>query len=269
MPQARDTGRPMPPTGTPEPHVALVTGGAKRIGRAIALDLARQGWDVALTYRHSASAAADTVAAIGAAGRRATAIPADLADADAVAAVVPRASAALGPLSLLVNNAANFINDTIASLDAASWEAHIGPNLRAPLFLSQAFARQLPADWPGNIVNMLDQRVWNPTPYFLSYTVAKMGLWTLTRTLAMALAPRIRVNAIGPGPTLKSERQTDDHFTSQWNALPLRRPTEPQDICDALRYILSAGAMTGQMIALDGGEHMGWAQPTRGFVPME
>ena len=261
--------RPLPPTGQADPRVAVVTGAALRIGRAIALDLARQGWRVAITYNSSADAAAATLRGIEATGVRGAAIRADLADEAQVEAVIPQAAAALGPVSLLVNNASAFRPDTVATMTRASWDEHIEANLRAPLVLIQAMARQLPAGWPGNVINMLDQRVWNPTPYFLSYTVAKMGLWTLTRTLAQALAPKIRVNGIGPGPTLKSDRQTEDQFARQWDAVPLRRATTPQEICDAIRFILSAPSMTGQMVALDGGEHMGWAQPTRGVTPME
>lgn len=262
--------RPLPPTGKAEPRIAVVTGAAKRIGRAIALDLARHGWRVAITWHSSADEAAQTVRDIEAAGTRGLAIQADLTDEAQVEAVMPQAAEGLGgPVSLLVNNASAFRMDTVATATRASWDEHLETNLRAPLVLTQALARQLPADWPGNVVNMLDQRVWNPTPYFLSYTVAKIGLWTLTRTLAQALAPKIRVNGIGPGPTLRSDRQSEEHFAQQWDAVPLRRSTSPQEICDAIRFILSAPAMTGQMIALDGGEHLGWAQPSRGIVPLE
>ncbi|WP_225768387.1 SDR family oxidoreductase [Inquilinus sp. Marseille-Q2685] len=261
--------RPLPPTGRAMPRVAVVTGAAKRIGRAIAIDLASHGWRVAITYHSSAEEAAQTVRDIEAAGAQGVAIQADLTDEAQVETVIPKAAAALGSVSLLVNNASAFRMDTVATATRASWDEHLETNLRAPLVLTLALARQLPADWPGNVVNMLDQRVWNPTPYFLSYTVAKIGLWTLTRTLAQALAPQIRVNGIGPGPTLKSDRQSEEHFARQWDAVPLRRPTAPQEICDAIRFILSAPAMTGQMIALDGGEHLGWAQPSRGIVPME
>jgi NAD(P)-dependent dehydrogenase (short-subunit alcohol dehydrogenase family) len=246
----------------------VVTGAAKRIGRAIALDLAQQGWHVAITWHSSSDEAAATLRDIEAAGVRGLAIQADLRDEAQVETVIPQA-AALGPVSLLVNNASAFRMDTVATATRDSWDEHIETNLRAPLVLTQALARQLPADWPGNVINMLDQRVWNPTPYFLSYTVAKIGLLTLTQTLAQALAPKIRVNGIGPGPTVKSDRQTEEHFARQWDAVPLRRATTPQEICDTIRFILSAKAMTGQMIALDGGEHLGWAQPSRGIVPME
>jgi NAD(P)-dependent dehydrogenase (short-subunit alcohol dehydrogenase family) len=256
----------------PHPVVAgaaLVTGAAKRIGRAIALDLAKHGWSVAVHYNSSAGEAAELVAEIAEGGGRAVALKADLAREAEVETLVPRAVEALGPLTCLVNNASLFEMDKIDTVTLASWDAHLETNLRAPLVLSQAFARQLPAEAEGNIVNMLDERVWKPTPYFLSYTVSKMGLWTLTRTLALALAPRIRVNGIGPGPTLPSPRQTAEQFAQQSATVPLGHGTTPAEICDAVRFILGAPAMTGQMIALDGGQHLGWAQPSRGFVARE
>lgn len=256
-------------TGGAESCAALVTGAARRIGRAIALDLARAGWDVAVHYHSSETEARQVVAEIGELGRRAVALHADLTDEAQVVRLLPAAAAALGPLALLVNNASAFEMDRIGDATRKSWDQHIETNLRAPLVLTQGFARQLPDGRHGNIVNLLDQRVWKPTPYFLSYTVAKMGLWTLTRTCALALAPSIRVNGIGPGPTLPSTRQTEEQFRRQCEALPLKRGTTPAEICDAMRYILAAPSMTGQMIALDGGEHLGWAQSTRGFVASE
>ena len=255
--------------GAAKPCAALVTGAARRIGRAIALDLARQGWDVAVHYHRSEDEALRVVAEIEGLGRRAIALRADLTDEAQVVRLLPDAVSALGPLTLLVNNASAFEMDRIDDATRESWDQHLETNLRAPLVLTQAFARQLPAGRHGNIVNLLDPRVWKPTPYFLSYTVAKMGLWTLTRTCALALAPSIRVNGIGPGPTLPSTRQTEEQFRRQCEAMPLKRGTTPAEICDAMRYILAAPSMTGQMIALDGGEHLGWAQSTRGFVANE
>ncbi len=162
---------------------------------------------------------------------------------------------------MLVNNASLFENDTATTASRASWDAHFAVNLRAPFVLIQDFAAQLPGNAGGVIVNLLDERVWNLTPYFVSYTLSKSALWTLTQTMAMALAPRIRVNAIGPGPTLPSARQTPQQFQARCNAMPLRRGASPAEIAAALRFIVAAPAMTGQMIALDGGEHLGWAQP--------
>ena len=247
---------------------ALVTGGARRIGRAIALDLAAQGWAVAIHYNHSRADADSLVAKIQAAGGRAIAVRADLCVESEVKALLP-ATAPLGALTLLVNNASTFERDDVADATRASWDLHMEANLRAPFVLSQAFAAQLPATEQGLIVNIIDQRVWNLTPHFISYTLSKAGLWTLTRTLAMALAPRIRVNGIGPGPTLRNDRQSEEQFSAQWDATPLRRGTSPEEIAATVRYLINAPAVTGQMIALDGGEHLGWAQPSRGFVPEE
>ncbi|HZS84253.1 MAG TPA: SDR family oxidoreductase [Stellaceae bacterium] len=242
------------------PRVALVTGAAQRIGRAIALALAADGWAVAVHYRASRAAAEEVVRAIASRGGRAVMLAADLADEAAVRGLVPAAVAALGPLGCLVNNASIFENDTAATATRASWDAHLEVNLRAPFVLMQAFAAQLPAEAEGAVINLLDERVWNLTPYFVSYTVSKAGLWTLTQTMALALAPRIRVNGIGPGPALPSPRQSEEQFARQCAALPLRRGTSPEEIAAAVRFILAAPAMTGQMIALDGGQHLAWSQ---------
>ena len=238
---------------------ALVTGAARRVGRAVALDLAAQGWAVAVHYNRSRDEAEAVVGEIVAPGGRAVALAADLGDEAQVATLVGRAVEALGPLGCLVNNASVFEYDSALGASRASWDLHMEANLRAPFVLIQDFARQLPADEFGAVINLIDQRVWNLTPHFVTYTLSKAGLWTLTRTLALALAPRIRVNAIGPGPTLPSTRQTAEQFEQQCRAMPLQRGTSPREICDAVRFILAAPAMTGQMIALDGGQHLGWA----------
>jgi NAD(P)-dependent dehydrogenase (short-subunit alcohol dehydrogenase family) len=251
------------------PRAALVTGAAQRIGRAIALALARDGWALALHFHRSGDAVEQLVGEIEAAGGRAVALAADLAREAESARLVPRAVAELGPLGCLVNNASAFALDRIDTLTRESWDSHIEANLRAPLVLAQAFAKALPADRGGLVVNLLDQRVWNLTPHFVSYTVAKSGLWTLTRTLAMALAPRIRVNAIGPGPTLPSSRQSSAQFERQWRSVPLGRGAAPEEIAEALRFLLTARSMTGQMLALDGGQHLGWAQPETNTLPEE
>lgn len=253
----------------PSAGTALVTGAARRIGRAIALDLARHGWAVAIHYNNSADEAAELVAEIAGIGGRAAALPARLTEESEVRGLIPAAIEALGPVSLLVNNAAAFVHDDIHDGSRETWDLHMEANLRAPAVLTRDFAKALPDGTAGNVVNILDQRVWNPTPYFMSYTLSKIGLWTLTRTLALALAPQIRVNAIGPGPTLQGERQTEEHFRLQWQSVPMRRSTDPGEIASAIRFILDSPGMTGQMIALDGGEHLGWAQPGRGFNPIE
>lgn len=250
-------------------RTAFVTGGAKRLGRAIALKLAADGWDVAIHCHKSTKEAEATAAELRALGRRAMVVQADLGREAEVERLIPSINQELGPITCLVNNASVFEMDKVDTATRESWDKHIETNLRAPLVLSQAFARQLPDGQSGNIINMLDQRVWKLTPYFLSYTVAKMGLWTLTRTLALALAPKVRVNAIGPGPTLPSPRQSDEHFAAQSAAMPLGHGATPDEIAAAALYILSSPSMTGQMIALDGGEHLGWQVPNKGFQPKE
>lgn len=250
------------PAATPRlPKSALVTGAAKRIGRALALTLAQDGFAVAVHHGGARAEAEAVVAEITASGGEAVALGADLAREAEVATLVPQAVAAIGPLGVLVNNASRFERDEVADATRESWDRHMEANLRAPFVLCQAFARQLPPGAEGVIVNMIDQRVWRLTPHFVSYTVSKAGLWTLTQTLAMALAPRIRVNAIGPGPVLPSARQSEAQFEQQWRSTPLGRGAHPDEIAAALRFIIAAHAMTGQMVALDGGQHLGWPAP--------
>jgi len=249
---------------------ALVTGAGARLGRAMAVYLAGRGYDVAVHYAGSSDGAGKTVAACEAAGARAVALQADLLDLAASEALVPRAAKALGGrLNLLVNNASIFEFDRLDTATAESWERHIGSNLRAPFFLTQAFAAQAPAAATeggeplatGLVVNMLDQRVRKLTPEFMTYTIAKMGLWAFTQTAAQALAPAIRVNAIGPGPTLRGGRQSEDHFARQRASTVLERGAHREDITAALGYLIDAKAVTGQMIAVDGGQHLGWQTP--------
>jgi NAD(P)-dependent dehydrogenase (short-subunit alcohol dehydrogenase family) len=242
-------------------RAVLVTGAARRIGRAIALALAETGWAVAVHHQTSGEAAAELVREIRAKGGRAAAVQADLGREAETEGLVEQAMAALGPLGALVNNASTFEYDAALSATRASWDLHMEANLRAPFVLSQRFAAQLAPDAEGAIVNIIDQRVWNLTPHFITYTLSKAGLWTLTRTLALALAPRVRVNAVGPGPTLPSHRQSVDQFARQCVETPLKRGTTPEEVAHAVRFILEAPAMTGQMIALDGGQHLGWAHP--------
>ncbi|MDR7124586.1 SDR family oxidoreductase [Pseudotabrizicola sp. 4114] len=249
---------------------ALVTGAGKRLGRAMALYLAGRGHDVAVHYASSAEEAAAVVAEIEALGRRAVAVQADLLDEAQVETVVTRAAAALGPLTVLVNNASIFEYDTVQSGTRTSWDRAIESNLRAPLVLMQGFAAQCPQAVPdengepvaqGLVVNMIDQRVLKLTPEFASYTIAKMGLWALTRTAAQGLAPHVRVNGIGPGPTLQGARQSDQHFARQRAATILGRGAHPSDVTAALGFFLDSPGVTGQMIAVDGGQHLGWKTP--------
>lgn len=250
---------------------ALVTGAGKRLGRAMALSLAEQGLNVAVHYAGSKDGAEETVAAIRAMGRRAVTLQADLLEEEAAQALVGRAAEALdAPLDVLVNNASIFEYDTLASATRESWDRHLGSNLRAPFVLMQRFAAQAPqaaTDENGEaraqacVINMLDQRVRNLGPEFMTYTLAKSALWTLTRTAAQALAPHIRVNAIGPGPTLRGERQSQDHFDRQRAATILRRGSNPQDVTAAMTYLLHAPGVTGQLLCTDGGQHLGWETP--------
>src|SRR6185503_5097202 len=240
---------------------ALVTGAGRRIGRAIAIALAEDGYDIAVHYGASQADAAAVVAAVEAKGRRAVALAADLTRETETQTLIGAAAKALGPVTGLVNNASLFERDEALTVTRASWDAHLETNLRAPFVLMQEFARLLPPDRSGAIVNILDERVWNLTPHFVSYTLSKAGLWTLTQVMAMALAPRIRVNGIGPGPTLPSPRQSAEQFARQQASVPLQHGATPEEIASAVRFILASGAMTGQMIALDGGQHLGWSQP--------
>ena len=240
---------------------ALVTGAGRRIGRAIVLRLARAGWAVGVHYHRSRPAAERLVREIKAQGGRAAALPGDLASPRTPPLLVRRAAKAVGPLRLLVNNAALFEPDDIARITSAKLQRTLGVNLAAPLFLAQAFAKHVAdtagadRDNPANLINLLDQRVWNLAPDFLSYTLAKSGLWTLTRILAQALAPAIRVNGIGPGPVLPSSRQSAAHFRRSAQRTPLRRGAAPDEIADAVLFLLAAPSITGQMLALDGGQH--------------
>ncbi|PVM83783.1 SDR family oxidoreductase [Caulobacter endophyticus] len=240
---------------------ALVTGAGRRIGRVLALEAARSGHDVAVHYRTARDEAEAVVAEIAALGRRAVAIPGELADAEIGAALVGAASAAIGPLTLLVNSASTFEDDRIATLSADSWDRHMDANLRAPVLLAQAFAAALPADARGLVVNLVDQRVLKPNPQFFSYSVSKAGLWWATRTLAQDLAPAVRVNAIGPGPVLASVHQAPGEFEAEAAATPLGGPVDPSELAAAMRYLIDAPSVTGQMIAVDGGQHLAWRTP--------
>jgi NAD(P)-dependent dehydrogenase (short-subunit alcohol dehydrogenase family) len=246
------------------PRLALVTGGAKRLGRAIALALAEAGFDLAIHYNSSEEEAAALAAEITRLGRRCAAFQADLMQEAEVAALLPRVREALGPVGVLVNNASAFERDEWDDATREGWDAHMEPNLRAPFVLMQGFARALPEGAEGVVVNMLDQRVLSLTPHFVTYTVSKAGLWALTQQMALALAPRIRVNGIGPGPTLPSPRQTMTQFERQCASVPLKRGTTPLEIGAAVVALVALPSVTGQILTLDGGQHLQWA-PTGGL----
>jgi NAD(P)-dependent dehydrogenase (short-subunit alcohol dehydrogenase family) len=242
----------------PQLRTALVTGGAQRIGCAIAKALAAHGYAVAI-HCHRSHIEADALATtIRATGGRARVIVADLADLGTLAGVVSEAHDTLGPLGLLVNNASRFDPDEADALNPELWDQHFAINLRAPVFLSQALLHQLPDGQVGAIVNIVDQRVLKLTPQFFSYTLSKSALWTATQTMAQAFAPRLRVNAIGPGPTLPNARQSQEDFLRQSSAIPLRRPASPQAIAEAVLYLASAECVTGQLLLVDSGQHLVW-----------
>jgi NAD(P)-dependent dehydrogenase (short-subunit alcohol dehydrogenase family) len=241
--------------------VALVTGGAQRIGRRIVERLATEGYAVAIHCRRSTDQAETIATRIREQGGQASVVQADLADGKAVERLVPEAVRALGPLTLLVNNASEFEPDEIGTLSQDRWDRHFAVNLRSPAFLARDFAHQLPANRQGSIVNIVDQRVWKLTPQFFSYTLTKAALFSATQTMAQALAPRIRVNAIGPGPTLSNVRQGDEDFAKQSSAVLLGHGGTPDEIADAVLYLAQARSVTGQMIAVDGGQHLAWETP--------
>ena len=243
---------------------ALVTGGAKRVGRAISLALAGAGYAVAIHHRSGADEAQALVREIEAKGGRAKSLEADLSQPEAITALVEGARQAVGPLTLLVNNASHFDDDSIETITQQSFRDHMAPNLLAPILLAQAFAEAangLPANADPCVVNILDQRVLRPNPQFFSYTLSKVGLYAATQTLAQALAPRIRVNGVGPGPTLPSIHQDQAAFEAEVAGIPLQRQTGLNDIAGAVLYLAGARAVTGQMIAVDGGQHLGWKTP--------
>jgi NAD(P)-dependent dehydrogenase (short-subunit alcohol dehydrogenase family) len=236
----------------------LVTGGARRIGRAVCLKLASAGFDVAIHHHASGDEAEALAAKIAGLGRRAIALKADLRDETAVRALVPQAASALGPVTALVNNASVFEDDRVGGLSRESWDRHIETNLRAPIVLAEAFAEQ---GGEGAIVNLLDQKVLKPDPRFFSYSLSRNGLWWATRTLAQALAPRIRVNGVGPGPTLPSIHQTQAEFDAEAAGTLLQRSGDPEAVADAVLWLIDATLVTGQMIAVDGGQHLAWRTP--------
>lgn len=242
-------------------NVAIVTGGARRVGRAIVEDLAAHGWAVAIHCNSSRQEGDELAAAINGKGGRAAVIVADLSKTESVGSVVEETVAALCPPTLLVNNAATYHRDTFADLDLAAWRRQMAINFESPVFLATAFARAVPAGGEANIVNIVDQVVWRPTPRNASYALAKSGLWTATQMLAQAFAPRIRVNAIGPGPTLPNDRQSEERFRMQTRSVLLGHGPELAEFGRTIRFLVENRSITGQMITLDGGQHLSWATP--------
>lgn len=243
------------------PKTALVTGAARRIGKAIALELASRGYGIALHFGTSRAEAEAAALDVRKRGVPCQIFQADLAREEETASLIPAIMRAMGPIGVLVNNASVFEDDTLATMTRESWDRHIETNLRAPLVLAQNFAASLPKDAHGAIINIIDQRVLKPTPQFLSYLVSKQALFNLTRTLAQALAPSIRVNAVAPGPTIQNARQTAADFARQSATLPLGRGGTPEEIAAAVTWLIEAQSVTGQMIAVDGGQHLNWQTP--------
>lgn len=245
-----------------KPGRALVTGAGARVGKAMAIALGQEGWRVAVHYNSSSKGAEDTKAQIETDGGTAACVQANLSDPGAVASLVSEAASALGgPLTLLVNCASTFDDDTLQSHTRETWDYHFEANTRAPIALAQGFARDLPSNERGLIVNLIDQRVLKLNPEFFTYMLSKATLWTATRTMAQALAPNIRVNGIGPGPTLKSVHQTDEEFAREQKATLTGEGSSPEELVKALFYLIDANSVTGQMIASDGGQHLLWQTP--------
>jgi len=240
---------------------ALVTGGAKRIGKAIVDDLAANGFTVAIHANESTADAEELARNLSAQGVTAAVVQCDLSDGVATGRLIAAAAAAIGPLDLLVNNASLFKPDTVTAFDDALWDRHFAVHVKAPSILARDFMRQLPDGVAGSIVNIIDQRVWNPTPRYYSYTLSKSALWMATRTMAQSFAPRVRVNAIGPGPSLPNERQDDAAFQAQVEGLILRKGPALEEFGRTVRFLFDTPSITGQMIALDGGQHLAWETP--------
>ena len=243
------------------PGVAIVTGGSKRIGKSIVKKLSFLGWKVIIHYNSNKNDALPLQKEIQKKGGAASIIKANLNSSKATEELISKSEKKFGKLTLLVNNASIFENDSVHSLTIDTWDIHNNVNTKAPLLLSQSFAKLLPKKEPGVIINIIDQRVFSPRPDFISYSSSKNSLFWLTKVLAQALSPKIRVCAIGPGPTLKGARQTDNDFKNQSQSVPLGNGSSPEDISQAIEFILNASSFTGQMITLDGGEHLDWIKP--------
>jgi len=247
----------------------LVTGGGKRIGRSISTRLAADNWNVIVHYNGSEKDAVSTIDEIKESGGKAVALKADLQNETEVMRLGEQAAEAFGGLTAIVNNASVFVRDDMETSTKELWDLHMSVHVRAPFVLAQSFLRQLPDGNSGAIVNIVDQRVLNPSKHFTSYTLSKMALWDQTRVLAKAMAPAVRVNAIGPGPVLPSTRQSQADFDLQAEQTPLAKAVDPTEIAAGVAFLLDAGSVTGQMIAVDAGQHLNWAYETEATAPKE
>ena len=241
-------------------NTALITGASQRIGKTISEKIARKGWNVAIHFNKSKKNAYALKDKLKILGVKSDCIQADLSKENELKNLFSKAKKSVGNINCLINNASTFELDSIENINKKKWDYHLNVNIWAPIILIKEFKKNLPNNVPGNIINIIDQRVMNLTPFFTTYTIAKSALWTLTQTLAMALAPNIRVNAIGPGPTFQSKRQTVKQFKRQWKSIPLKTPVDPKEIADAVLFLLNSKSVTGQIINVDSGQHLGWAQ---------
>jgi len=236
----------------------LITGAATRVGKAIALHFAERGWNIALHYFRSSSKAKKLKKIIEQNWVKVVLIKADLKNPKQTEKIIPSARKKLGTIDCLINNAALFEKDDIVNFTTKSWNDHLSINLLAPTILTKQFAKQASKKTVSNIINIIDQRIFNLTPFFMSYTISKSGLQTLTKTMAMRLGPKIKVNAIAPGPTIKSKRQTDRHFRNQVRSTLLKKSVRSEDICDTVEFLINNNSVTGQIIAVDSGQNLSW-----------
>ena len=234
----------------------LITGAATRVGKSIALHFAEKGWNIALHYFRSSSKAKELKKIIEQNWVKVALIKADLKNSKQVEKIVPLAKKKLGAIDCLINNAALFEKDDISNFTTKSWNDHFNINLLAPTILTKQFAKQASKKTVSNIINIIDQRIFNLTPFFMSYTISKSGLQTLTKTMAMRLGPNIKVNAIAPGPTIKSKRQTDRHFRNQVKSTLLKKSVRLEDICDTVEFLINNNSITGQIVAVDSGQNL-------------
>tara|TARA_B100001123_G_scaffold331506_1_gene373815 strand:- start:1263 stop:2021 length:759 start_codon:yes stop_codon:yes gene_type:complete len=240
-------------------NTVLVTGGSQRIGAVISDRLAREGWNVIIHYNKSKKKAFNLKKNLSTYKINCCCIKADLSKELELKKLFKNAKKEMGVITCLINNASTFELDNLENIKKKKWDYHLNTNLWAPIFLIQQFIKNLPKNINGNIINVVDQRVINLTPFFTTYTITKSALWTLTQTTALALAPKIRVNAIGPGPTLPSKRQTNNKFKRQYMKVPLKKSVNPNEIAEAVLFILKSKSLTGQLINIDSGQHLGWA----------